>query len=218
MRLVAADASHRPVKVLVAVGGLVASAARLRGLRTVPRRGVWVVTADAAARTLELGVIRVHALVAVDAGALSAAAHVVRRVAASTSSVCWHRRCRQRVNLGVTRAARQRLLLGEVVRLVTAHALSMAISKQRGLGDARLLGRVAALAAGKRVARGSMLVLMACGADLLWRFALSCVLRLNVAVAAGARARLRCRVPMDLMAADTGRAPVHDHRRRSALR
>lgn len=72
------------------------------------------------------------------------------------------------------------------MRLVTAHALGVALGKQRCLGHERLLARVAGLAAGHGVCRRSMLVLVARGAHLLRRFVERGVLCLNVAMAARA--------------------------------
>jgi hypothetical protein len=143
VRLVALRASHGRVKALIAVRGLVTTAAGERHLTNVTSSGMGVVTANAAARRGELWVIRVHVLVAIDAGVFRAAAHVVRGVAAHAGRVRRHRGGGHDVNFGVARAARQRRLFAEVVRLVTAHALRVPIGKQRSLRHDRLLGGVA---------------------------------------------------------------------------
>ena len=143
MRLVTLRASHRPMKVLIAVRGFVAAAAGERHFTGVTGGRVGVVTANAAARGVELRVVGMHALMAVDARFFWAALHVMGSVAAHASSVRRHGGGGHRVNFGVARAARQRRLLAELVRLVTADALGVAIGKERRLGHDRLLAGVA---------------------------------------------------------------------------
>lgn len=211
VRLVAASTRHRSVKALIAVGGLVTAAARLRRLGQMPRSWVRVMAADAAASSGELGVVGVHVLVTVDAGRRGAAAHVVGSVATGAGGVRGDLRRGQGVHLGVARATGQSLLLAELVRLVTAHALDVAFGEQSRFRDNRLLAGVAGLAAGKRSGSRSVLVLVACRAHLLGCLAERGVLRLDVTVAACTRPRLRRGVFVDVVTTHTLGSAVHDH-------
>ena len=218
MRLVTLGASHGSVKVLIAVSVLVAAAAGSRHLSNVTRGRVRVVATNAAARGAELGVIGVHVLMAIHAGLFGAAAHVVRSVAANAGGVRRHRGRGQDVNFSVARTTRQRGLLAERVRLVTAHALGVAVGKQRSLWHERLLGGVARLARRERVDRRSVLVLVTRRADLLRCLTNRRVIGLDVTVAARARSGLGSRVLVNMVATHAIGPAVHDYRGGISLR
>ena len=218
MRLVALRARHRAVKVLIAVRGFMAAAAGDRRFTHVTGGGVGVVTANAAAQRLELRVVRMHALVALRAGFFRAAAHVVRGVTALAGGVCRHRSGGQCVSFSVARAARQRRLLAEVVRLMTTHTLRVAIGKQRSLRHDWLLTSVARLTRGESVDGRGMLMLVTRRADLLGSLTQRGVVGLNVAVAARARPGLGRRVLVNVVAAHAIGSAMHDYGRDGSLR
>jgi hypothetical protein len=105
VRLVALRTRDAFVKVLVSVGGLVATAARQSRVERLAHDRMRLMTTRATTLHAEARVVRVNVRVTRRAGLFWAPAHVVRRVAACALLVSQHGRLSEHVNLGVTRAA-----------------------------------------------------------------------------------------------------------------
>jgi hypothetical protein len=211
VRFVTLSASQPTVKFIVLVGRLMAAAAgfcRLAGMRAGRVR---LVTARAAASCVEVGVIRMHAGVAIGARALHAAAHVVRSMAALAISVGGHTRSGQDVHLGVTGAARPSRLLLEFVRPMTANTLAVPASKERSGWHQWLLVRVTSLAARARCGGRSMLVLMTRCADVLGGLVGGRMARRNLAMTIRAGAWSGSGVLVRAVATQALTAAMHDH-------
>ena len=212
----ACDAGRAAVKRAIRARLLVtAAAASNLGVRSAS--GVWIVTTDAPSWFAASRVIGMNGCVTARAGLFSRRAHRMRRVAARTSVVRGDAAAAQHVHSLVTRPAVRGLLLVEVVWPVTADAFLVPVGEQRRCGDQRLFFAVTALARAHRVACRRMQVLMACGAHLDGRLALSSVGRGDFLVAFDARARCRLLVVVRTMTLRAFARPMHGHGRRSAL-
>jgi hypothetical protein len=138
MAALAVDAG---MKTRVVDGGLMAAATRARSCMNLRSRGMRIVTSYAAGGGSGPGMIGVNVTVTLPASLLGCTAHVVRRVAARALPMARRMSPAQNRELLVARAARRRLVFGELVRAMTTHALPMPGLEQRRFGNnGRLLG------------------------------------------------------------------------------
>ena len=191
MRRVAALAVDTRVKARVLGGRLMAVTARARASVHLRATGMRLVTSGTAGGGPGLGVIGVNVAVTFGAGLLGSAAHVVRGMTARALLVPRRVSAAQNSQILVARAARRRIVFGELVRAMTAHALPMAGLEQRGGGHDRRLLRVTRDARSERFRSGGVLLLVTRGAGLNDRTTRGSVGRRHVLVAVGAGCRDR---------------------------
>lgn len=217
MWLVAFHAIDAGVRRVVGSRKLVAAAAILRRRAGLHRLWMRVVAADARPGFTALGMVGVHRPVAVRAGSVRRALHVVRRVAAGAGVVRDDAPAADYVLLAVAAPAVVCDLAIEVVRPMATGALGVTARKQRRRGDDRLLGGVTAGAAEARSHALGVLVRVTSLANLSRSFARRGMRRVHVVVAVGARRALRLGIIVRAVAGQALLSAVHLDRRNVAL-